>query len=72
MPFWHDYIELLRNPPADRPHLHQDPDFITYRWMIEEYRVSLFAQELGTLMTVSAKRLEKQRERLHLRRAMPG
>lgn len=30
------------------------------RWMIEEYRVSLFAQTLGTKIPVSAKRLEKQ------------
>ena len=30
-----------------------------YRWMIEEYRVSLFAQELGTRFPVSDKRLEK-------------
>ncbi|MDG1442772.1 MAG: ATP-dependent RNA helicase HrpA [Pseudomonadales bacterium] len=31
-----------------------------YRWMIEEYRVSLFAQPLGTSMPVSAKRLDKE------------
>lgn len=30
------------------------------RWLIEEYRVSLFAQQLGTRTPVSAKRLEKQ------------
>ncbi len=29
-----------------------------YRWMLEELRVSLFAQSLGTAMPVSAKRLE--------------
>ncbi|MEK6234269.1 MAG: DUF3418 domain-containing protein, partial [Planctomycetales bacterium] len=34
-----------------------DPQLIRYRWMLEEYRVSLFAQELGTFITVSAKRL---------------
>jgi len=28
-----------------------------YRWLIEEFRVSLFAQELGTAEKVSAKRL---------------
>ncbi|MEJ2045224.1 MAG: ATP-dependent RNA helicase HrpA [Reinekea sp.] len=33
---------------------------IEYRWMIEELRVSLFAQTLGTLFPISAKRLEKQ------------
>jgi ATP-dependent helicase HrpA len=31
-----------------------------YRWMLEEYRVSLFAQAVGTSMPISAKRLEKQ------------
>ncbi len=31
-----------------------------YRWMLEEYRVSLFAQQLGTLMPVSEKRLKQQ------------
>lgn len=31
-----------------------------YRWMIEEYKVSLFAQELKTAFPVSPKRLEKK------------
>jgi len=30
-----------------------------YRWLIEEYRVSLFAQQLGTKQTVSEKKLKK-------------
>jgi ATP-dependent helicase HrpA len=29
----------------------------TFRWMIEEFRVSIFAQELGTAQPVSAQRL---------------
>lgn len=33
-----------------------------FRWAIEEYRISLFAQKLGTTMSVSAKRLEKMLE----------
>jgi ATP-dependent helicase HrpA len=37
-----------------------DPHLDHYRWMLEEYRVSLFAQELGTSLTISAKRLDKQ------------
>jgi ATP-dependent helicase HrpA len=36
-----------------------DPRFEEYRWMVEEYRVSLFAQELGTAKPVSEKRLER-------------
>jgi len=35
------------------------PALLQYRWMLEEYRVSLFAQSLRTLMPVSAKRLNK-------------
>ncbi|HET7203222.1 MAG TPA: DUF3418 domain-containing protein, partial [Steroidobacteraceae bacterium] len=30
------------------------------RWMIEEFRLSLYAQELKTLLPVSAKRLDEQ------------
>ena len=44
-------------------HLNQaliDPELKQFRWMVEEYRVSLFAQQLGTSLTVSSKRLEKQ------------
>jgi ATP-dependent helicase HrpA len=32
---------------------------VEYRWLVEELRVSLFAQQLGTLRPVSAKRLEQ-------------
>jgi ATP-dependent helicase HrpA len=32
-----------------------------YRWMLEEFKVSLFAQELKTRFPVSAKRLEEKR-----------
>lgn len=38
-------------------------ELVTYRWMIEEYRVSLFAQPLGTAVKVSRQRLEKQWEK---------
>ncbi|KXU36777.1 ATP-dependent RNA helicase HrpA [Ventosimonas gracilis] len=36
-----------------------NPLLAEYRWLLEEYRVSLFAQTLGTRSTVSAKRLQK-------------
>ena len=38
----------------------RDAQLQLYRWMLEEYRVSLFAQQLGTKMAVSDKRLSKQ------------
>ena len=37
-----------------------DPELEHYRWMLEEFRVSLFAQELRTAIPVSQVRLEKQ------------
>ncbi|MFW6170377.1 MAG: DUF3418 domain-containing protein, partial [Planctomycetota bacterium] len=37
-----------------------DPELERFRWMLEEFRVSLFAQQLGTAQKVSSKRLEKQ------------
>ena len=36
-----------------------DPKLIEFRWLLEELRVSLYAQELRTPMPVSAKRLQK-------------
>ncbi|MCA9041903.1 MAG: DUF3418 domain-containing protein, partial [Planctomycetaceae bacterium] len=43
-----------------------DQEFVQYRWMIEELRISLFAQPLGTAQTVSIKRLEKQWKKVRL------
>jgi len=37
-----------------------DPELEHYRWMLEELRVSLFAQELRTAIPVSEARLEEQ------------
>ncbi len=41
-----------------------DPRLEEFRWMLEELRVSLFAQELRTPMPVSSKRLQKAWEAL--------
>ncbi|MNJ19145.1 ATP-dependent RNA helicase HrpA [compost metagenome] len=38
----------------------RDEQLTLYRWWLEEYRVSLFAQQLGTKVPVSDKRLSKQ------------
>ncbi len=40
-------------------------ELLTLRWMLEEFRVSLFAQTLGTRIAVSEKRIGKQFEKLH-------
>ena len=37
-----------------------NPELARYRWMLEEFRVSLYAQSLGTALPVSSKRLQEQ------------
>lgn len=51
---WQDKINALNQANLNIPQALQD-----YRWLIEELRVSLFAQELKTPFPVSIKRLEK-------------
>ena len=41
-----------------------DPALTEYRWMLEELRISLFAQELKTPLQVSPKRLEQAWQRV--------
>ncbi|MDR3378675.1 MAG: DUF3418 domain-containing protein, partial [Verrucomicrobiae bacterium] len=52
---------LLAQPPA-APEARQLAE--EFRWMVEEYKVSLFAQELGTAFPVSPKRLDEHLSRL--------
>jgi len=49
---------------ADRAAGRVDPELETFRWYLEEYRVSLWAQQLGTSVKVSPQRLDKQWERV--------
>ncbi len=49
-----EYADLLAGLPPSR---RTDADVVALRWMIEELRVSLFAQRLGTPVKVSAKRI---------------
>ena len=51
---WQDKVSNLRKANAEISAALED-----YRWLIEELRVSLFAQELKTPFPVSAKRLDK-------------
>ena len=50
-PYWQRYRELLKVARSARASQ-------AFRWMLEEYRVSLFAQELHTPEPVSPKRLD--------------
>ena len=51
--WWRKYEDVK---PIERIHLEK------FRWMLEEYRISLFAQSIGTNMPVSEKRLAKEWE----------
>jgi len=58
-PLWTNYerraIQLAKLGTAD-------PQIEQFRWLLEELRISLFAQELKTPVPVSVKRLQKQWE----------
>jgi ATP-dependent helicase HrpA len=48
---FHDVVDRL---PAHRRH---DADVQAVRWLLEEHRISLFAQQLGTAVPVSPRRI---------------
>ncbi|MBQ7188254.1 MAG: ATP-dependent RNA helicase HrpA [Kiritimatiellae bacterium] len=54
-PYWERYTEFFATDPLPR---HNAAALDEYRWLVEEYRVSLFAQELRTPVPVSPKRLD--------------
>jgi ATP-dependent helicase HrpA len=55
------YQQALADLPAARRH---DADVAEVRWMLEEFRVSLFAQTLGTAVPVSENRILGALDRL--------
>jgi len=59
-PLWARYA--VKKEQHDRQGV-RDPEVVLYRWMLEEFRVSFFAQQLGTAMPVSVKRLDRQWEK---------
>ncbi|MFO1487065.1 MAG: DUF3418 domain-containing protein, partial [Verrucomicrobiota bacterium] len=60
-PYLEEFKKLKAKPPRSAEGLKQLEEF---RWMIEEFKVSLFAQELGTRQPVSPRRLDEQLERV--------
>jgi ATP-dependent helicase HrpA len=57
---WNQAASLYQRAMRDRQAgKNTDPKLVEFRWMLEELRVSLFAQELRTPMPVSVKRLQK-------------
>jgi ATP-dependent helicase HrpA len=57
---YQDALKKLQAQPARSPGVQGQIE--AFRWMIEEFKVSLFAQELGTAAPVSPKRLDQQLE----------
>ncbi len=55
-PLWQRYLK--REESAARQSMHEPP-LDEHRWMLEELRIALFAQELGTAVRVSTKRVEE-------------
>lgn len=55
---------LAQAMAARDPNQPIDPRLVEYRWLIEELRISLFAQDLGTAERVSPQRLDKSWEAL--------
>jgi ATP-dependent helicase HrpA len=56
---WSQAAAPWQRAQKERGGRHNDPKMAEYRWLLEELRVSLFAQELRTPMPVSVKRLQK-------------
>ena len=55
------YQGLLDRLPKDR---HAPPQVKDLRWQIEEFKVSLFAQQLGTARSVSLQRIRKAADKI--------
>ncbi len=60
-PYRDALLKLQSRPARDERVRREIEDF---RWMVEEFKVSLFAQELGTAVPVSPKRLDQQLQRI--------
>ena len=56
---WQNAASQFQRTLKNQAGKNNDPRMTEFRWMLEELRVSLFAQELRTPMPVSAKRLQK-------------
>jgi ATP-dependent helicase HrpA len=57
---YQDALKKLQAQPARLPEAQRQIE--AFRWMVEEFKVSLFAQEVGTAIPVSPKRLDQQLE----------
>lgn len=58
---WMQYQNYVKSISSEKK---LDPMLIEYRWLLEELRISLYAQQLGTIEPISEKRLQKKWESL--------
>ena len=58
------YLEALKKLAVAPPSASARPQLEEFRWMVEEFKVSLFAQELGTAFPISAQRLAQQLQKI--------
>ena len=58
---WQSYYKLIEKQNNSKLPLSDQKKAAlqNHRWMLEEFRISLFAQELGTAMPISEKRIKK-------------
>lgn len=61
LPLWDEY---KRGAARRHDHATGDPTLEPLRWMLEELRISLFAQDLKTAIPISAQRVERQLKRI--------
>ena len=59
-----NYLDELRKEAAGGVSQEKLEAIEAYRWMIEEFKISLFAQEMGTAYPVSLQRLRKKKEEI--------
>ena len=62
IPFSHQYSQIKQQDFLSHQ---QTEGLVELHWMLEEFKVSLFAPELGTAFSISEKRLEKFLEKLN-------
>ena len=60
-PHWDRYLDVEARNHFENLY---DEELDRLRWMLEEYRISLFAQELGTAVPISPARVDAQWERV--------
>jgi ATP-dependent helicase HrpA len=56
------YVTELKKLQSTRPSPARGREITKFRWMVEEFKVSVFAQEVGTAVPISARRLDQQME----------